>query len=203
MPSSNPQQQSTDHLCTNFKRLIKLTDSTPAFNNNISPAHIIPAHHQFAPTETASPSSTLSALNIANNIGDSNDCDSDSDLSKSRFGQIQMETRSTRKFLIKHHPYLQLNNQQQQLHYNYTAADNNSATTLGSRDGSEQRPSINFIKMKKLKKKAAAAAAAAAHRKDNTSSSRAATRSSRVNSNRYVINLTNTVYNEFFFLNLY
>ena len=49
-----------------------------------------------------------------------------------RFSQITMETRSTRKFIIKHHPYLQ---QQQQI----------------SKSPKIERPSINLIKMKKLK----------------------------------------------------
>lgn len=94
-----------------------------------------------------------------------------------------METRSTRKFLIKHHPYLQLSNQQHQ--HTFAGAENSG--TMSSNACGEQRPSINFIKMKKLKKKAAAAAAAAAaHRQDGSGSGngRAATRSSRVNSNR-------------------
>lgn len=49
-----------------------------------------------------------------------------------RFGQITMETRLTRKFLIKHHPYLQIN------------------SVTGQQQQQQTRPSINLIKMKKL-----------------------------------------------------
>lgn len=53
------------------------------------------------------------------------------DPTASRLGQITMETRSTRKFLIKHHPYLQ---------------QTNSSTK------SQQRPSINLMKKLNSKK---------------------------------------------------
>lgn len=121
------------------------------------------------------------------------DCDSDSDLSKTRLGQIQMETRSTRKFLIKHHPYLQLISQQQQQLPDDVDVSQQRVGMV------EQRPSINFIKMKRLKRKAAAraaAAAAAAQIRGGACGKRAAaavaanlnnravTRSTRVNSSR-------------------
>lgn len=130
---------STD-LCTNFKRLIKLTDTTP----------VLDLHHH-----SMSASSLASISRSSSKTPTQNEDDSDPGLSKTRLGQIQMETRSTRKFLIKHHPYLQNTNQPQ-----------HSLQKL-SKDR-QQRPSINFIKMKRLKKKAAARAAVA-QMKDSTS----------------------------------
>lgn len=63
--------------------------------------------------------------------------------SSSRFAQITMETRLTRKFLIKHHPYLQYH------------GGHNSAPTIDNKQSTQQppRPSINLIKMKKLANK--------------------------------------------------
>ena len=104
-----------------------------------------------------------------------------------------METRSTRKFLIKHHPYLQLISQQQQQLPDDVDVSQQRVGMV------EQRPSINFIKMKRLKRKAAAraaAAAAAAQIRGGACGKRAAaavaanlnnravTRSTRVNSSR-------------------
>jgi hypothetical protein len=156
----------TDHLCTNFKRMIKLND----FNN---------AHTE----DTAVGSPHTAASNTPTGLLDSDSCDhatsssvsnhshgehvsnnsnfmasyinnTDGLLSTSAataaailhensqqqqpiFGQITMETRSTRKFLIKHHPYLQMNNA--------NMINNNKQPVQ-----QQMRPSINLIKMKKM-----------------------------------------------------
>lgn len=109
------QIKSTDHLCTNFKRMIKLNDLSDEYN--FSPAS----------PQTARSSNTPISL-LDNEIDHSNDSIDQFD---SRFGQITMETRSTRKFLIKHHPYLKSYN---------TQLLNTSPS---------HRPSINLLKMKK------------------------------------------------------
>jgi hypothetical protein len=197
---SHPHHQSTDHLCTNFKRLIKLTDTSQHDHHH---------HHSFAAIVSRSPSNTpthqlMSSATVANTTANNvaatvttqqpnggGDCDSDSDLSKTRLGQIQMETRSTRKFLIKHHPYLQLISQQQQQLPDDVDLSQQRVGMV------EQRPSINFIKMKRLKRKAAARAAAAAAAAQirggacgkrvaaaAVAANRAVTRSTRVNSSR-------------------
>ncbi|RNA42587.1 hypothetical protein BpHYR1_015782 [Brachionus plicatilis] len=101
----------TDHLCTNFRRLIKLShDDEP-------PASPLTARACLTPLTLTDP--------------DSND----SDQLDSRLGQMTMETRSTRKFLIKHHPYLRHNSQ-----------------LVNSVSPSHARPSINLLKMKKFER---------------------------------------------------
>ena len=62
------------------------------------------------------------------------------------FGQITMETRSTRKFLIKHHPYLQLSNS---AHH----PNGLSRSMVGKQQQTappQERPSIDLIKMKRM-----------------------------------------------------
>lgn len=109
------QATNTDHLCTNFKRVIKL--------NYDDEYNFVPA----SPLTARSSNTPNSLLNDQ----DSND----SDQLDSRLGQMTMETRSTRKFLIKHHPYLKYNSQ-----------------LMNSVSPSQARPSINLLKMKKLKR---------------------------------------------------
>lgn len=148
----------TDHLCTNFRRMIKLNESeyrvSPNIIRNTSPA----AH-----TPIGSEQVQFNHINF-NSVNDTNDqygnlqlpINSDSinsgynqendsacylasndEDTTTRLGQITMETRSTRKFLIKHHPYLQHNL--------------SSPGGLNSSKNLNQRPSINL--MKKLNSK--------------------------------------------------
>ncbi|CAF0720845.1 unnamed protein product [Brachionus calyciflorus] len=112
----------TDHLCTNFKRMIKLNNDDECLFSPASPL-------------TARSSNTPNSLFNEQDLDYSND----SDQLDNRFSQIQMETRSTRKFLIKHHPYLR---------YNNSLLNNNNPTSPSS----QSRPSINLLKMKKLKR---------------------------------------------------
>jgi len=179
----------TDHLCTNFKRMIKLSDSnntnnqmiesdtpispltaasnTPTFENTttIAAADLFENNNTFSFSNFDCDSSNFIHEPSINNLIDgsfslpiNNDSDNNNILTtttntseingssnstnktdqSSRFGQITMETRSTRKFLIKHHPYLQLNSN----------INNNSTNT--NKLFNQQRPSINLIKMKKL-----------------------------------------------------
>lgn len=162
---SQQQMTNTDHLCTNFRRMIKLNDpESPFFTNirNTSPAagcaasgeqnntqfnsinfsqnehnnslnqHTfqLPINNQDAINSCFSAQSNLYDIN-ASNVDQLNDDDA-----TTRLGQITMETRSTRKFLIKHHPYLQHSS-----HSGVVSAGKNL----------NQRPSINL--MKKLNSK--------------------------------------------------
>lgn len=111
-PASN-----TDHLCTNFKRAIRLN-----YDDEFSYAPISPM--------------TARSSNTPNSLVHDQDSN-DSDQLDSRLGQMTMETRSTRKFLIKHHPYLKHNSQ---------------LMMINSVSPSQARPSINLLKMKKLKR---------------------------------------------------
>lgn len=160
--NANEQVQSTfvlrsqtDHLCTNFGRMIKLNDpESPFFNSirNASPEHVYA--NQFNSinlNQNESPNGyypqTASNLQLplnqdydqlqANHNYEFNDHVNDDDNNTTRLGQITMETRSTRKFLIKHHPYLQHNA--------------NLPTAASKSNLTQQRPSINL--MKKLNSK--------------------------------------------------
>ena len=150
----------TDHLCTNFKRMIKLSDSIQNNNNfETDPASPLTAASNtptfdsndsnttpLANTTVLDANSTFTFPNFEHNANFVLPTDSFLGLpsavpngnNEARFGQITMETRSTRKFLIKHHPYLQLNSN----------INNNSINT--NKLFNQQRPSINLIKMKKL-----------------------------------------------------
>jgi hypothetical protein len=128
---NNHGNQSTDHLCTNFKRMIKLNDHTHAAHEDLSPA---------SPCNVAA----NSAINLPTGLNDHNEKES----SDSRLGQITMETRSTRKFLIKHHPYLQFNQ-------NHNTSTVYPLQSLSQQQQHQQpRPSMNLIKMKKMISKA-------------------------------------------------
>lgn len=155
--SKSTALNNTDHLCTNFKRMIKLSDNQASHESD--PASPLTAASNTPTFDTSN--IDLSAYNEthANTFTFPNfECDfmlpvnhtSDNSLfnlqssattsldQSTRFAQITMETRSTRKFLIKHHPYLQLNSN----------INNNSTNT--NKLFNQQRPSINLIKMKKL-----------------------------------------------------
>ena len=118
----------TDNLCTHFKRMIKLNDCaeeaslSPQTATSNTPTGLLDSDE----TNESTSSSTGAVVDYASA--------SSSSAGAPRFGQITMETRLTRKFLIKHHPYLQISSvagqQQQQQH--------------------QARPSIDLIKMKKL-----------------------------------------------------
>jgi hypothetical protein len=104
-------------LASNHTSLINGSSShlnTSQTNSNIQ--------NSLSSTSISSPSSMLLALNPSQTAVNNNIADEET--TQKLFGHITMETRSTRKFLIKHHPYMQ----QLQQH----------------------RPSINLIKMKKL-----------------------------------------------------
>lgn len=178
--TSNLTINNTDHLCTNFKRMIKLSDNhishaiesdpasplTAASNTPTFDSSNLGTNDLSAPFELTNSLNTLTNNSISTNNNNTtftfpnfdsetsfvlplnattNQIDvsslsaSNGDADQStRFGQITMETRSTRKFLIKHHPYLQLNSN----------INNNSTNT--NKLFNQQRPSINLIKMKKL-----------------------------------------------------
>jgi hypothetical protein len=189
----------TDHLCTNFKRMIKLNDhnSHGCANDEstASPAsppcsHQIPQpmlHHNpldanensesndssytssvlpnngpsgnngLGPVELNGPGQGVTGVtgmfaDSANSTGAATSTDS-----STRFGQITMETRSTRKFLIKHHPYLQFNQHQHTSTVHPSALNHHPHmhhSSPLSLDQQQPRPSMNLIKMKKLINKA-------------------------------------------------
>ena len=141
-------QASTDHLCTNFRRMIKLND------------HELPASPlRTAQTSPFTSGNTPTSFEPLNYCLDSKDEQLDTVEERnqpdshetSRFGQITMETRSTRRFLIKHHPYLKLNSIDSQVR---SMGRNKSASDT-------QRPSINL--MKKLSSRKPVAVEAVGH----------------------------------------
>jgi hypothetical protein len=187
--NSNLNLTNTDHLCTHFRRMIKLNEPNAEFrysplNNNVNNNRnvISPVNSeqqfQFNSINFNSAQNYSSGQNNTNNesndqyttsnpnqfqlsvnqdqIGSSflhnydhhNDTNtlyhsaSNDEDATTRLGQITMETRSTRKFLIKHHPYLQHNQQN---------GSKNLCTTNNNKDNHIQRPSINL--MKKLNSK--------------------------------------------------
>lgn len=158
---------STDNLCNNFKRLIKLTDSIPVaeiYKNLVSTQSIATNA-----TIAQSPDFKLTQIKF----------DSNTDLGENRLGQIQMETRSTRKFLIKHHSYLQhINTQEQQ------KSSKNSRVKIA-----QQRPSINLIKMKRLKRKATSRVTEKQMKETELSKSRFVEKPCQILNNRYNIHL--------------
>ena len=122
----NQPNTTTDYLCTNFKRMIKLNDyaeetsaASPQTATSNTPTGILDSDE----TNESTNSSTGAVVDYAS---------ASSSGGAPRFGQITMETRLTRKFLIKHHPYLQIN------------------SVTGQQQQQQTRPSINLIKMKKL-----------------------------------------------------
>lgn len=158
----------TDNLCTNFRRVIKLNDSeigTSSFDNlrNItSPATQTPNSSEHSQSysinlnssqifQAASEMNEHNLFKLPLNQDSTNSCLSnqndpvcfmtcnDEDAT-TRLGQITMETRSTRKFLIKHHPYLQQANQ-----------PTNNINNLNLKS-CNQRPSINLLKKLSSKK---------------------------------------------------
>lgn len=168
--------QSTDHLCNNFKRLIKLTDSQTIpvgelYKNLVSTQSIT--------TIAQSPEITSAQVEF----------DSNTDLGENRLGQIQMETRSTRKFLIKHHSYLQhINTQEQQ-----------KSSKNCPRKIVQQRPSINLIKMKRLKRKATSRATEKHIKESEQSKNRYGKKpcqifNKRYNSHLFLINIRNIIF---------
>ena len=157
----------TDHLCTNFKRMIKLNDNQ---NHHVIASNIEEATSSPRTAASNTPTGLLDSDSSSNhsNGGDPllancftlnangqgflNNLNNDSNSSTTAttapiFGQITMETRSTRKFLIKHHPYLQLNNTNISQQHNEL---NRSNTTSNSSNKQQLRPSINLIKMKRM-----------------------------------------------------
>ena len=153
------QSHTTEHhLCSNFKRMIKLNDlataQTVSTDESAANQYLHHHHHHQAVVATWSPH-LAAATNHANSLATCGGAAGIEDHLAGRsntddefampllpvmcHGQITMETRSTRKFLIKHHPYLQMHHkQQQQLEQQYQLP----------------RPSMNLIKMKKLINKA-------------------------------------------------
>lgn len=150
----------TDHLCTNFRRMIKLNEPefrASPFNNirNTSPAAQTPtgsdSHNNQFNSINNSASNDLSEINSQQlqmnsdfNLAYENEAmfypASNDEETNTRLGQITMETRSTRKFLIKHHPYLQQSHSSSMI-----------SNGLNSKSFNNQRPSINL--MKKLNSK--------------------------------------------------
>ena len=175
----------TDHLCTNFKRMIKLNDQQHGAGDELNAGSPQTAASN-TPTgllDSDSCGEHVSSSNVSNHSnGDvlvapstspgqvmmmmmqhqhqhqqqqqqqqGNFGDSLSHGATPIFGQITMETRSTRKFLIKHHPYLQMNHNVtancSQNERNQRPNGNNAAKQQAQ---PQMRPSINLIKMKKL-----------------------------------------------------
>ena len=136
-------QASTDHLCTNFRRMIKLnehelpasplrTAQTSPFTSGNTPTTFEPLNYCF---DSSKDEQSLDSVEERNQAHDSHET--------SRFGQITMETRSTRRFLIKHHPYLKLNSSSSS-----NSIDNQVRSQMGRNKSANdsQRPSINLMK---------------------------------------------------------
>jgi len=126
--TTNSPQNIYPFQMTQFASQFNSTSNSTSLKNgssthlNASTSHSTNVQNSISSTSISSPLPMVLASNPSQIAGNSNIADEET--TQKLFGHITMETRSTRKFLIKHHPYMQ----QLQQH----------------------RPSINLIKMKKL-----------------------------------------------------
>jgi hypothetical protein len=127
-------------LCKHFNHIVKLSDTPPPLLSSI-PSQLVGL--------TSTQPVILSDLNLQNDLKVQTN-----DVETRVYDQITMETRSTRKFLIKYHPYLQ--NKLQNSDYSLTQT---SGKVIGTTKNKKltmelrklrKRPSINLIKMKKF-----------------------------------------------------
>lgn len=131
---------------------------SPVFSSSITPTNGLASISMSKPIAFISPIQLPTQSSLSVNLGAGGDEDDS-------YNQITMETRSTRKFLIKYHPYLQnriLNSDAKLLSSNLKAKTQlkpilttTTASTVTSSNMAlrklRKRPSINLIKMKNTK----------------------------------------------------